>query len=230
MSDIVGGKVLDVATQEGGFVHILSENLKSYTVIVGMDINEEALKNAHNKFNQGNIRFIKMDAERIGFEDECFDTVSMSASLHHLANIPLVLTEMKRVLRVGGFFVLVEMHSDAQSDAQLTSIQLHQWVAKVDLAVGRLHNRTLTRQEFLDYVDSLDLSDVVFHDYDDLNSDPMDEERIDYMQDVINRYIQRAEEALNYYELKEHGEALQKQLHEVGVIREPILMVIGKKQ
>lgn len=230
ISDIDGGKVLDVATQEGGFVRILTEYLKNYTEVFGIDINEKALKTAHNNFDQKNIQFINMDAERIGFEEKCFDTVSMSASLHHLDNIPLVLAEMKRVLRVGGHLIMIEMHSDGQTETQLTGVHVHQWIAEVDTAVGRLHNRTLTRQEFVDFVDSLDLSNIEFHDYDDLDTDSQDEERIKYMEDVIDRYIQRAEETSNYNELKERGEALRKRLREVGVHREPILIAIGEKR
>ena len=44
LGDIAGGRVLDVATQEGGFVRILAESLKSYTEIVGIDISEQAIE------------------------------------------------------------------------------------------------------------------------------------------------------------------------------------------
>ena len=38
ISSIAGGRVLDVATQEGHFVQMLMKNLKSYTEIVGIDV------------------------------------------------------------------------------------------------------------------------------------------------------------------------------------------------
>jgi ubiquinone/menaquinone biosynthesis C-methylase UbiE len=230
LGDIAGGRVLDVATQEGGFIQILVENLKGYDEIFGVDINEQALETAHKNFDQENIQFILMNAERIGFENECFDTVSISASLHHLANIPPVLTEMKRMLRVGGRFVIAEMHRDGQTETQLTGVLLHQWIAEVDSAVGRFHNRTLAREEFVDYIESLGLSDVEFHDYDDIDSDPMDEEGIKYLEDVIDRHIQRAGGASSYRELKRRGEELRQRLHNVGIHREPVLIGIGKKR
>ncbi len=138
LGDIAGGRVLDVATQEGGFVRILAESLKSYTEIVGIDISEQAIETAQSTFDQENIQFIQMDAEQMDLEDESFDTVSISASLHHLANIPSVLTEMKRVLRLGGRFIIAEMHREGQTEAQLTVVYLHHWVAEVDSALGRL--------------------------------------------------------------------------------------------
>ena len=167
LSDIVGGRVLDVATQEGRFVQILRENLQSYTEIVGIDISEQAIETARGTFGQANIQFWVMDAEQLDFEDESFDTVSISASFHHLSNIPQVLKEMERVLKPAGHFILVEMHRDGQTEAEFTSIYLHHWVAEVDSTLGRLHNSTLARQELVNYVAGLGLNEVEVYDYTD---------------------------------------------------------------
>jgi ubiquinone/menaquinone biosynthesis C-methylase UbiE len=226
---IAGGKVLDVATQEGGFVQILIENLKSYTEIVGLDINEQAIEKAQSKIEKPGVRFLVMDAEQLEFEDQSFDTVSISASLHHLANIGQVLDEMKRVLKPGGHFILVEMHQDGQSEAELTSIYIHQWIAKVDTALGHLHNSTLSRQEFLDYVATLGLRKVEFFNFNDRDSDPLEKTRIERLEGVITRITQRAEAVSGYKELKERGEQLRQRLHQIGAQREPILIAIGEK-
>jgi len=45
---VVGGRVLDVATQEGRFVQILIDNLQSCTQVIGIDITEPAIKTAHD--------------------------------------------------------------------------------------------------------------------------------------------------------------------------------------
>jgi len=99
---IDGGRVLDVATQEGGFVQILMGNLKGYTEIVGIDIHERAIETAQSTIGQESVWFLVMNAEQLDFEDDSFDTASISASLHHLSNIQRVLEEMKRVLKPGG--------------------------------------------------------------------------------------------------------------------------------
>ena len=230
LGDIAGGRVLDVATQEGGFVRILAESLKSYTEIVGIDISEQAIEIAQSTFDQENIQFIQMDAEQMGLEDESFDTVSISALLHHLANIPAVLTEMKRVLRPGGRFIIAEMHRDGQTEAQLTVVYLHHWAAEVDSALGRVHNSTLARQEFVAYVESLGLCNVEFCDFGDTDSEPMDETGIEQLEGLIDRDIQCAEGVLSYRELKRRGEELRQRLHKVGAQREPVLIVIGEKR
>ena len=80
LGNITGGRLLDVATGEGGFIHLLIEYLKSYTQIVGIDSSSQNIEAARNNFPQKNIRFMRMDAEQLEFHDQHFDTVSLSAS------------------------------------------------------------------------------------------------------------------------------------------------------
>jgi ubiquinone/menaquinone biosynthesis C-methylase UbiE len=229
LGGISGGRVLDVATQEGHFVQILMENLQSYTEIVGIDINEQAIEAAQDSLDQSDIQFLVMNAENLDFADESFDTVSISASFHHLSNIDQVLKEMYRVLKLEGHFIIVEMHRGGQTEAELTSVYLHQWAARVDSELGHFHNSTLARQEFEDHIARLGLSRVEFYDYTDRDSDPMEKTRIEQLENVIERIVERAEGTSNFEALKEQGEGLRRRLHEVGAQREPILVAIGKK-
>ena len=106
---------------------------------------------------------------------------------------------------------------------------LHHWVAEVDSALGGLHNHTLARQELINHVANLGLSQVEFYDYTDRDSDPMERTRIEQLESLIDRVIQRAEAASTYSELKKRGEGLRQRLYEVGAQSEPVLVVIGKK-
>ena len=145
LGHLSGGCVLDLATGEGGFVELLAQNLMDYGCIVGADSDAPAVESASGRFNQGEIGFVQMEGERLGFPAACFDTVAISASLHHMAAIPPVLAEMSRVLKPGGYFVLAEMHRDGQTEAQRTVLDLHHWIADVASALGMVHNRTLAR-------------------------------------------------------------------------------------
>jgi hypothetical protein len=87
----------------------------------------------------------------------------------------------------------------------------------------------LARQEFVDYVASLGLSQVEFYDYTDRDSDPMERARIEQLESLIDRVVQRAEKASTYSELRKRGEELRQRLHAVGAQSEPVLVVIGKK-
>ena len=229
LSALVGGRVLDVATQEGGFIQFMMEHLQSYTHITGIDITEQAVRNAAAKIKQEKIRFLTADARQMPFETGHFDTVSISASLHHFTDIEAVLFEVRRVLKPGGNFILIEMHREGQTEAELTSTYLHQWAARVDTATGRVHNPSLTRQELVDHVASLGLSQVEFYDVIDRDSDPTDQALIKQLDAVIDKVLQRAETAASYSELKEQAAAIRQQLHRAGARHEPVLLAIGRK-
>jgi SAM-dependent methyltransferase len=229
LGGITGGKVLDVATGEGEFIKTLTRNLKNYVEIIGIDTLEYT-KAAGSIFYTENVRFMQMDAERLGFCDEGFDTVSISSSLHHLENIPQCLEEMKRVLKSGGHLIIRETHRDIQAEPQLTDMYIHHWVAEIDSALGYTHNRTFTRQELVDFVKGLGLCNVVFYDISNTDLDPMDEAAIKANVEGIDRYIQHAAGLPACKTLRQRGEELRQRHHEVGVQWEPELIVVGEKQ
>lgn len=195
LSHVAGGKVLDVATHEGHFIRTLMKNLRSYTQIVGIDVDQQAIKAARETMGLENVQFLIMNAERLDFKDKSFDTVSISASLHHLSDIQRVLAEMERALKPQGTLILAEMHQDGQTDAELTSVYLHHWVADVDSALGGLHHHTLSADEITDYVMRLGMSQVNFYPDSDRDSDPMDRKTIEQLDEFILNVYKRAEKA-----------------------------------
>src|SRR5512138_2332077 len=95
LGQLSGGRVLDVATGSGGFLHFLLEGLQDYHEIIGVDNNirgKEAFEAAFQ--DKPNIRFERQDACRLDFDDSSFDLVCLSNSLHHLEPIA-ALGEMK---------------------------------------------------------------------------------------------------------------------------------------
>jgi ubiquinone/menaquinone biosynthesis C-methylase UbiE len=229
LGSISGGRVLDVATAEGGFVGLLKDKLAGYAHISGVDADPRSLVIARKNHPGDEVHFFQMDARRLGFAAGSFDTVAISASLHHLNHIPPVLAEMERVLRPGGHFVLAEMHCDGQKAAQSAVVAIHHWIAAIDLAQGKLHNPTLARQEIVDYVQDLGLRNLVFHDSVDSEADPMDGEFIAHLEKTIEDRIQRAGGMPGTTGLKHRGEELRQQIRGVGAQREPVIVIVGQK-
>lgn len=229
LSDIQGGWVLDVATGQGGFVGLLADRLGGYTQIVGVDIAEHMIADALKNTNQERTHFVQMDAKRLGFATESFDTVSLSASLHHLADASPVFVEIERTLRPGGHLVVAEMHRDVTTEAQWTSVRLHTWAAAVDLAVGLPHYPTLTRQQIVDLVETLDLRNVLVYEWADVDSDPLEEDRITTLEGVFDRYLPKAQGLPDYPEIEAQAEALRRRLREVGAQSEPRVVIVGQK-
>lgn len=170
LGTISGGRILDVGTGEGEFIDTLITTLKGYDSFVGIDYcasdeSRKDMESAKKRFKGKPVRFVEMNAERLKFEDGSFDTVCISHSLHHLANIDKVLTEMKRVLKNGGNFILQEAYCDGdQTEAQKSDEREHAWLAQIDSLFGITHNKTLTKQKIMDIADSLDLIELEIFD------------------------------------------------------------------
>lgn len=229
LSSIAGGQVLDIATSRGGFVGQLKEHLASYETITGIDVDAQVLETACAKFDDPAIQFLLMDASNLGFANGRFDTISASATLHHLPHVCLTLDEVMRVLKPGGTFIFAEMHRDAQTEAQHTIVQLHHWAADVDTARGVYHQKTFTRQELVSYLEQMALQNVEIHDLSNIDSDPMDEEAIQHSQEAIDKVLQRAIGLPEYETLEARAQTLQQRISKTGVHWEPVLIVNGQK-
>ena len=224
---ISGGRVLDVATGSGGFIHFLLEGLKDYREIIGIDANEraaapfaEALKDTPG------IRFEPMDALHMSFPDASFDTVCIANSLHHFNDPQAVLCEMLRVLRPGGNFILAEMYCDGQAETQMTHVRLHHWWAAVDRTSGIVHNETYQRDQLVTMVTGLGIDNLALHDLSDIEDDPLSAETLASLEPVLNRYIQRAE---GFPDLQAHGEELRRSVQTIGFHGAASLLAIGTK-
>ena len=224
---ISGGRVLDVATGSGGFVHFLVEGLQAYSEIIGIDANEHAAAPFTEAFKDTpHVVFEPMDARQMIFPEGSFDTVCIANSLHHFEHPEAVLSEMLRVLRAGGHFILAEMYCDGQTDTQMTHVLLHHWWAAVDQTKGIVHRDTHTRTQLAGMLEGVGLGSLAFHDLSDTEEDPKQPDTLAELDAVITRYIQRAE---GYPDLQAQGETLRQRLHQVGFHGAASLFGIGIK-
>lgn len=243
LGTISGGRVLDVATADGGFIDTLMKTLKDYDSFVGIDVSRKEMESAKKRFAGKPVRFFQMNAESLKFEDGSFDTVCISHSLHHLGKIDRVLMEMKRVLKSGGNFILQECYSDGdQNEAQKADEREHEWLAQIDSLFGITHNKTLTRQKIIEIADSLKLNELEIFD----STHPVDclfckrkhECEDPKNQATFNNSIKRIDNALKRItdypdlgirnRLKEEGERIKEAIAKSGLAPASYLFVIGK--
>ena len=240
---------MDVATGAGGFIDTLMKTFKDYDSFVGIDYwpsapSRKEMESAKRRFVGKPVRFLKMNAEHLEFEDESFDTVCMSHSLHHLDKIDRVLAEMKRVLKNGGNFIMQECYCDGnQTEAQKADEHRHEWEARIDTLLGITHNRTLTKQRILDIAHSLDLRELKVYDsthpveclfckrkYECEN--PRNQATFHHSIKNIDDTIKRME---NYFDLeirnrlREEGETIKKAIEKCGSAPPSYLLIIGRK-
>lgn len=229
LGTVCAGNLLDIATGEGGFIRLLTNFLKEYNSITGIDNNGFSLAAARNTFDQENIRFVQMDAQQLAFAQDSFDCVNVSASLHHLADIPSVLVEMKRVLKPGGRLVVSEMHSNSVTEPQTLAVELHHLKSEVDTALGIPHHKTFSRQELVDYFECLELQNIRCYDYVDIESDPLDQGTLHEINDFIEWIMERALAVPESEALTQRGEKLRRRIYKVGIQREPVVVIVGEK-
>lgn len=241
---ISGGSVLDVATDRGDFIQTLMKTLEDYNSFIGVDISEKALEKAKKNFKEQPVEFLSMNAENLEFENDSFDTVGISHSLHHLSNIKTVLTEMKRVLKPNGYFLIQEMYCDGvQTEAQQTDILQHHWGAKIDNLLGIPHNKTLPKQELLEIINTLGLKDLItiesthyvkcLYCEDKFECEnPKNESLINFALKEIDSDLTRLVKLENhpdFKKLKEEGKELKKRLSKTGTSTSSHLFAIGRK-
>lgn len=147
-------KVLDIGTGAGDFVKILHSVFPVGTKITGIDPSVEALADAilNNEFP--NVEFIRMEGEKLDFPDESFDVVCLSNAMHHLASTEQTFSEMKRVVKPGGWLLIAEIVSDGLNEAQENQKMYHHFKSYVDRKSGITHHETWTEAEILEMIKS----------------------------------------------------------------------------
>ena len=241
LETLSGGDILDVGTEEGDFIKVLMKTLKDYNSFIGVDISDEEMKKAGERFKDDPVDFQVMNAESMTFPDNHFDTVCASYAIHHLENIDTVLAEMFRVLKPGGHFIIQEMYRDGdQTAAQLMDLDVHLFDVKADILLGIPHFEALTRQSLRNLVNRVGLSDIEVYESswsvkclfcDDAQDceNPTRAENIEFVIEQIDDSLSRVIELSSYDELKVEAEALKERVKVVGSSATSVMYFIGKK-
>jgi SAM-dependent methyltransferase len=201
------------------------------------------MESAKKRFQGEKVSFLEMDAACLEFEDASFDTVCISYSLHHLADVDAVLKEMKRVLRVGGHFIIQEPYCDGdQTEPQKVDMLQHEWWARIDTLLGVTHNKTFSREKIMSFVNSLELRglevrdstrpvDCLFCDKRDECEDPKNKtaylDLVKGIDDDLRRLVDYPDEAVRSH-LREEGEMIKQMAAKHGLAPASFLMVVGR--
>jgi ubiquinone/menaquinone biosynthesis C-methylase UbiE len=98
---VAGQSVLDVACGVGYGSRILFEKGQAKHVL-GVDISEEAVREARPYALPEKVEFLVADAQRLPLADSSVDVVVSIETLEHVPDPRLFLQEIRRVLRKGG--------------------------------------------------------------------------------------------------------------------------------
>lgn len=118
-------KILDIGTSTGHSAIEFSRLLNCY--VTGIDINEMSLSVARERCQRlklNKVKFLKMDATDMSFEDGSFDVVFAGNVTSLIEDKKKVLSEYWRVLSPDGYLVAVPMYYiDSPSDELLNNVR-----------------------------------------------------------------------------------------------------------
>jgi len=102
--------ILDIATGTGDLAINLTKT--SASKIVGLDISDGMLSVGRKKVDKlklnNRIEMVLADSEKIPFENETFDAITVAFGVRNFENLETGLSEIYRVLKPGGLFVVLE--------------------------------------------------------------------------------------------------------------------------
>jgi 2-polyprenyl-3-methyl-5-hydroxy-6-metoxy-1,4-benzoquinol methylase len=99
-----GKKVLDLACGEGYGSAMLAEEADD---VIGIDINEAAIKHASRKYAKGNLRFMRSSMTNVMIKGrKIFDVIICFEALEHIEEHKETMAEVERLLKDGGIFIV----------------------------------------------------------------------------------------------------------------------------
>ncbi len=149
LKDLQPQYILDVATGTGDFA-IESLRILKPRKIIGVDISAGMLEVAQEKIKkkglQQQLEVQLGDSERLQFDDNTFDAVTVAFGVRNFENLEQGLADIHRVLKPGGRAVILELSNPTAFPIK----QLyHFWFHKLTPALGKLVSKDTSAYSYL---------------------------------------------------------------------------------
>ncbi|MEA5074483.1 MAG: class I SAM-dependent methyltransferase [Eubacterium aggregans] len=222
-----GGRVLDIATRYGEFAFKLKDGLMDYTTILAVDCDEQTIAEAKEKYPDSDILFDVMDGGHLDLPENSMDTVCLSNSIHHVEDVERVFSEMLRVLKPGGTFIVNEMPCDGQEGPRKTHVSLHHLGGEIDTLLGQHHGATWPKAEIIRAVAALGLENLMI--FEDEETDSIWDEKLQAKAAKISDKVEKVKDQPQYQEFKKRAAEIEAMAKKNGIKRCRQLVLIGEK-
>jgi demethylmenaquinone methyltransferase / 2-methoxy-6-polyprenyl-1,4-benzoquinol methylase len=140
--------ILDIATGTGDLAIMMAKNTSAQ--ITGLDLSAGMLEVGRKKVEaeglNNRVTMIQGDSENLPFEDNTFDCVTVSFGVRNFENLEKGLSEIRRILKPGGTFVILEFSYPTSFPMK----QLYTFYSKNILpAIGRLISQDQSAYTYL---------------------------------------------------------------------------------
>lgn len=110
-ADLSGKDILEVGSGRGGGLAYLVESFSPNSA-VGVDLNQNAISFCDKHYDLPELSFTQANAEKLPFKDNSIDVVLNVESSHRYESMVNFMSEVKRVLRPGGQFLITDFRHD----------------------------------------------------------------------------------------------------------------------
>jgi demethylmenaquinone methyltransferase/2-methoxy-6-polyprenyl-1,4-benzoquinol methylase len=149
VSEINPDSILDIATGTGDLAIKFAETTNA-SKIVGLDLSEGMLSVAKKKALESQelkkIDFIQGDSEDLPFQDNCFDVISVSFGIRNFENLEKGLSEILRVLKPSGLFIILETSVPTKAPFKQGYHFYSQWILPL---IGKLFSKDKVAYRYL---------------------------------------------------------------------------------
>jgi len=141
-------KILDIATGTGDLaINLAKTNASS---IIGLDISPGMLEVGKRKVAQlhleNKITLVLGDGEKLPFDDDHFDAITVAFGVRNFENLTQGLTEILRVLKPGGTFVVLETSVPTKTPFKQG---YHLYTSKIMPFIGKLFSKDDSAYKYL---------------------------------------------------------------------------------
>lgn len=137
-----GHKILDVAGGSGDLAAAFAKRVSPTGEVILTDINPAMLERGRAKLVDNglgeSIKCVLTDAEKLCFDDNYFDRVSISFGLRNVTRKDRALAEMARVIKPGGCALILEFsHPVSKTFAQLYELYSFKVIPKIGSVIAK---------------------------------------------------------------------------------------------
>ena len=220
-------KILDVGTGNGNFIKMIASVTNNYKQIIGIDNVEVAVTTSQKNFDDERISFQLMDGYNMDFDDNTFDLVCLSNTLHHLDDIKGLFKEMERVVKPEGFILINEMISNGLDKSQKSHMKIHHFAASIDRARGDIHYETMQAVVVLKTIE-INSKNKIKEVWNLTFERPTEnsKEEIEWLLSTVDQILSKVEEHKNYTSFKKEAEKVKKFILKNGFDSATQLMVV----
>jgi SAM-dependent methyltransferase len=114
--------VLDIACGEGYGSNLIAVKAAK---VIGVDIDADVIESAKSKYKRNNLQYCLGSADKIPCQDNFFDAVVSFETIEHHNKHQEMLSEIKRVLKPGGFLLISTPDKSIYTDKKKNSNKFH---------------------------------------------------------------------------------------------------------